>query len=90
MLNLMTLYLIKFVNIDTRQVEDIFIKLVRSEWTEDDNESFPFEYKIEFIVLLGTVFNDNGFFSKSEEAIKRLYQIYESHIDNTFVAFKYM
>ena len=90
MLNLITLYLIKFVNVETRQFEDLFIQLVRSEWTEDDCESFPFDYKIELIVLLGTVFNDNGFFSKSEDAIKRLYQIYESHKDNTFVAFKYV
>ena len=65
----MVLYLIKFVNVDTRKFEDIFVKLVRSEWTEDDEESFPFDYKIEFIALLATVFNDNGFFSKSEDAI---------------------
>lgn len=84
----MVLYLTKYINVEPKQFEDIYVRLVEADW-KDDEPGFPLTYKLEFLSLLAIIFNDNGFYTRSEAIIEILRKVYESRKDDALAAMKY-
>ena len=85
----MALYLIKFVDVDTWKFEEIYIKLINEDIHNLD-ASFPFEYRIEFLFQFWIIFNNNGYFTKSEAAFDKIKALYELNNENVLIAERYM
>ena len=76
--------------IDLKTVEKIYLQLVETDWKLEDDINFPLYYKVDFLYLLTSIFNDYGHFTRSEKTLKRLSYIQEKYSENKFIAFRFI
>ena len=73
----MSSYYTKYVDSDIWDFEKLYKQFEHQDVDLSDQSEFPRVYKLEFLQMMYLLFNDNGFYSRSEHII----QIFEHEYD---------
>lgn len=69
--------------------EDVYIDICGKSWDEREPEC-PFNYRTEFMNMFFGLFNDNGYYSRSEKIISIFESLVNKYPDNADIAAKYI